>query len=115
MIIMSKVGIDKLQKVIVEGVDVFQVAQEKFKDGYQWTDAIAIAMEAKDLWFVTTDWSEIKAQFKDLDTDEIQQLVLKLVEELGIANEKALNLIQKSINFLSAGYEIAIAIKKLKD
>ena len=108
-------GINLLEKTINEGVDVFQVAQEKLKDGYQWTDAVAIAMEAKDLWFITTDWSEIKAQFKDLDSEEIEQLVLKLVKELGIANEKALNLIQKSINFLSSGYELAVAIKELKN
>ena len=112
---MPKLGIDKLQKVIIEGVDVFRVAQDKLSDGFQWTDAISIGMEAKDLSFVVTNWAEVKAQFNDIDPDEIEALIMALVKELGVTNEKALNLIHKSLNFLTAGYELGVAIKDLKE
>jgi len=111
---MEKKGIELLKKAIIEIIDVVEVAHDKFKDGTQWSDAIPIAMELKDLYFIFTKWGELKAEFEDLDKDEITELAIKIAEEIGIGNEELRDVILRTIKVLIDGYELVVAIKALK-
>jgi len=110
----EKVGIDLLKRLVKEVVELGKVANEKLKDGYQWTDLLAIGMEGKDLTFAFTNWAEIKEQFDDLSTEEIKALVDELVLEMGFTDEEVLDLIESTVTFAEAGYNLFKAIKALK-
>lgn len=110
----EKLGIELLKKLVVESIDVFYVVKDKLSDGFQWTDVLPIAMEAKDLNFVITKWGEVGAQFKDMDTAEFESLVGLAVDELGFENEPLKNFIIKLAIFASSGYEVFEAYKALK-
>lgn len=110
----EKFGIDALEKVIVESVDVFEVAKDKLSDGFQWMDVIPIAAEAKDLNFLITEWTKLGQQFNDIDPEEFEQLVGKLVDELGFVKEKVKVFIMKLAAFAVAGYDVYEAFNDLK-
>jgi len=106
-------GIDQLKKLIKELVTLGTVVDAKLADGWQWTDAFPIAMEGKNLVFVATNWNEIKAEFNDLSVDELEQLITELETDLNIANDKVKSLIDQSVAFAEAGYNLFQAIKAM--
>ena len=110
----NEYGVELLQKFIKESIEVGQLVDEQLEDGWQWTDLWSILGEAKDLTFVWKQWSEIKNQFNDLTKSEIIELAKTVVAELGLTDEKILNLINHIIEFAEATYNIVLAFKDLK-
>lgn len=110
----EKKGIELLQKLVKEVVELGKVADTKLDDGFQYSDLFAIAMEGKDLAFVFSNWVEVREQFDDLSVAEIKELVNNLVTELGFTDEEILELIEKSVEFAEAGYNLFVAIKAMK-
>lgn len=103
-----------LTKVIKESVELGKVVNDKLGDGYQWTDLIPISLEAKDLIFIFNQWAEIKEEVKDLDNDEIKQLIEELVADLGITKAEVVALIEAIVAWGDATYEVIVAFKAMK-
>ena len=107
-------GIETLKKLIKELVAFGTVVDKQLEDGFQWTDAFPIGMEGKNLMFVVTGWSTVKAEFEDLSVEEIEQLVEELAADLNITNTGIVDLIGKSVAFAEAAYELFKSIKAFK-
>lgn len=110
----GKVGIELLKKLVKNAVELGTTVNEKLKDGFQYSDLWAIGMEGKDLSFVFTNWASVKQEFDDLSTSEIKNLVDELVTDLGLTDDDVLNLIEQSVDFAEAGYNLFTAIKGMK-
>jgi len=108
------VGIELLKKLVKELYQFGTTVNEKLKDGFQYTDLWSIGLEGKDLSFVFTNWPEVKAEFNNLSTTEIKELVDELVLNLNLADDQVLNLIEQSVDFAEAGYNLFLAIKDMK-
>jgi hypothetical protein len=111
----EKSGIDLLKRLVKELTEFGITANDKLKDGFQLMDIISLVTEGKDLAFVFTNWTAIKAEFEDLNEDEIKQLVDELVSDLKLSDVEVVTLIDKSIAFADAGYQLFKAIRALKE
>jgi len=110
----EKMGIDLLKKLVKELYGFGSTVNEKLKDGFQYVDLLTIAFEGKDLAFVFKNWESVKNEFEDLSTAEVKELVDTLVAELELSDENVLNLIEQSVDFAEAGFNLFTAIKGMK-
>jgi len=56
--------------------------------------------------------ADIKAEFLDLDTDEVDELVAYVSDELDLANDKVEKVIECGFEWLAATNDLRVAIKE---
>jgi len=60
------------------------------------------------------DAAEIRDEFMDLDSAELDELKVYIADELDLENDKVENLIEAGLDFLDAVYDLILAAKDLK-
>ncbi len=109
---MNKIGIENLKNAAKEIIEIGMTVAKATEDGkINFAEGVAIAWEAKDLVGVAKKWDEIKQEYRDLDSDEMEELKDYVENELDIANDKVEVVIEKSFGLLVAINELVIAIK----
>lgn len=114
----EELGIDKVQDAVDAVADLVLNVIDAVKDddGLTLTEGIAIALESvpefADVW---ENRVELLAQLKDVDLDELIELINGVIDKLELENEKLEAVIKKGLLLVVAGADFGIAVKELKE
>lgn len=104
---LSKEGIDRIKFALGFVINYSESIIKKMDDKkLSWTERLSLIMELTPLMEVLKNWRELKAQIKDLDTTELEQLQLFAIKEFDIPNEKAEKIVEKCLNILVNIFEL---------
>jgi hypothetical protein len=106
-------GIKNLTILVLFVGNLITSLTDKLKDGkINIPEAIGLLFDLKTLPDIIKDRKEIKAQIKDLSTDEAKQLITTIESELEVNNEKAVKIVHHSLNILTELVNIADVINE---
>lgn len=95
------VGIENLKKDLGVLIGIAQKVSEALEDGkVNIFEGIGLAITAVKAWKITKDYDELKAEYEDLDEDEILELHTYFVAEFDLANDKIENIIEQAFLLL---------------
>ena len=98
----KKVGIDKLSKAVVLGIEAGQLIATNLKDGFQpLQDLLSFLGKGTEIQqMVKADGAAIKEQFLDVDKEEGAQLNAIVAEKFSVNNKKAERLVEAGVNLV---------------
>ena len=95
--------ITTLKKVAKETIELGESLSNALSDGkISFIEGIKIAWESKDLYYVYTNWETIKAEFKDMTSEESIELRDYIKTEFNLENAEAELKIEKSLDLIAA-------------
>lgn len=77
-----KNDIDSLEKVLHSAIDIIALSLAKFGDGVQITDIVVVPSLAGDAFDIVKNLSEARSEVKDLDAEEVRQLLDGVINKL---------------------------------
>jgi hypothetical protein len=96
-------GIDNLKIAVLFGINIAEALDKRLEDGkISFIEAITMAGKLRGLPDIISNAAEIKAEFKDLDESERQEIANYVKLELNLNNKNVENIIEKSIDCVAS-------------
>jgi len=103
----EEIGIENIKSALKEVIEVGMTVAKATADGkITFAEGVAIAWEAKDLVGIYKRIPEIKKEYENLETNDLEELKQYVAETFELDNDKTEEIIEKSFNLIIAIVEL---------